>query len=194
MWIQCDKQISGVVHGLKCTTKIKYRHLLRSLKSKGNKYIKKSICQRVLRNNNKVYWNEILKIRKSTTQLPSIIDDCEDNSYIVGLFKTNYSDVYNSVSTPVHIVNSLYSKINKLILNSNETRQPHITNCDVRTAIKGLKSDKSDGSTDLTSNSLINGTDLLFKCISNVFTIMLQHGYAPKHFMMSTIVPIPKGM
>ena len=23
---------------------------------------------------------------------------------------------------------------------------------------------------------------------------MLQHGYAPKHFMMSTIVPIPKGM
>ena len=23
---------------------------------------------------------------------------------------------------------------------------------------------------------------------------MLQHGYAPKHFMMSTIVSIPKGM
>ena len=60
--------------------------------------------------------------------------------------------------------------------------------------MKGLKSDKSDGSTDLTSDSLINGTDLLFKCISNVFTIMLQHGYAPKHFMMPIIVPIPKGM
>ena len=52
MWIQCDKPISGVVHGLKCTTKTKYRHLLRSLKSKRNKYIKQSICQRVLRNNN----------------------------------------------------------------------------------------------------------------------------------------------
>ena len=34
----------------------------------------------------------------------------------------------------------------------------------------------------------------LFKCISNVFTIMLQHGYAPKQVMMSTIVPMPKGM
>ena len=86
------------------------------------------------------------------------------------------------VSTPVHIVDSLYSKINKLILDSHETRQPHITNCDVRTAIKGLKSDKYDDSTDLTSNSLINETDLLFKCISNVFTSILQHGYAPKTF------------
>ena len=65
----------------------------------------------------------------------------------------------------VHIVDSLYSKINKLILDSHKTRQPHITNVDVRTAMKGLKPDKSDGSTDLTSDSLINGTDLLFKYI-----------------------------
>ena len=68
----------------------------------------------------------------------------------------------------------------------------HITNCDVRTAIKVLKSEKSDGSYDLTSDSINNGTDLIFKCISN--TIMLQHGYAPKHFMLSTIVSIPKGI
>ena len=27
-----------------------------------------------------------------------------------------------------------------------------------------------------------------------MFTIMLQHGYAPKHFMMSSIVPITKGI
>ena len=71
----------------------------------------------------------------------------------------------------------MYSKINNLILGSHETCQPRITNCDVHTAIKGLKSEKSDGFTDLTSDSLINGTALLFKCISNVLTIMLQHGY-----------------
>ena len=66
-----------------------------------------------------------------------------------------YSDLYNSVSTtPVHIVDSLHSKINKPILDSHETHQPHITNCDVRTAMKGLKSYKSDGFTDLTSDSL----------------------------------------
>ena len=106
---------------------------------------------------------------------------------IVSLFETTYSDLYNSVSTPGHIVDSLYSKINKLILDSHETRQPHLTNCDVRTAIKGLKSEKS-----LIDKSF--GNDLLFKCISNVFTIMLQHGYEPKHCMMSTIVPIPRRM
>ena len=98
------------------------------------------------------------------------------------------------MSTPVHIVDSLYSKINKLILDSHETRQPHLPNCDVRTAIKGLKSGKSDGFTDLTSDSFINGTDLFVKWISSVFTIMLQYGYAPKHVMMATIVPIHKGI
>ena len=103
-----------------------------------------------------------------------------------------YIMVYLRIHVLVHIVDSLYSKINKLILGSHETRQPRITNCDVRTAIKGLKSEKSDGFTDLTSDRLINGTDLLFKCISNVLTIMLQHGYAPTHFIVSTIVPIPK--
>ena len=137
-----------------------------------------------------MHWNEILKIRKYSTQLPSINDDCDDNTYIVSIFKSTYSDLYNSVSTPVHIVDSLYSKIHKLILNSHEASQPHITISDVRTEIKGLKSEKSDGSTDLTSASLFNGTDLLSKCIFNVFTIMLQHGYASKHFMISTTVPI----
>ena len=51
-----------------------------------------------------------------------------------------------------------------------------------------------NGSTDITSDSLINGTDLLFKCISNVSTIMLQLDYAPKRFIMATIVAIPKCM
>ena len=40
---------------------------------------------------------------------------------------------------PVHIVDSLYSEIKKRILDSHETRQPHITNCDVRAAIKDLR-------------------------------------------------------
>ena len=71
----------------------------------------------VLRNNNRVYWNEIVKIRKSTTQLPSIMDDCDDDTYIVSLFKTTYSDLYNSVSTPVHMVDSLYStSINSFLI------------------------------------------------------------------------------
>ena len=108
-------------------------------------------------------------------------------SHIFTLF---FSDIHNIFSY-IHYVLSYDDPVFSYI---HETRQPHITNCDVRSAIKGLKSEKSDGSIDLRSDSLINGTDLLFKCISNVFTIMLQYGYAPKHFMMSTSFPIPKCM
>ena len=66
----------------------------------------------------------------------------------VSLFKTTYTDLYNSVSTLAHVTCALQLRIRK--------------------------SDISDGSTDLTSDSLINVTDLFFKCISSVFTIMLQ--------------------
>ena len=34
MWIQCDKPISGVVHGLKCATKTKYRHFFTFIEKK----------------------------------------------------------------------------------------------------------------------------------------------------------------
>ena len=74
------------------------------------------------------------KNKEINYQLPYINDDCDDNTYIVRLFKTAYSDLYNSVSTPVHIVDSLYIKINQLILDSHKTR-PYITNSDVRTAM-----------------------------------------------------------
>ena len=47
------------------------------------------------------------------------------------------------------------------------------TNCDVRTAIKGLKSEKSDGSTELTSDSLIN--ELIY-CL-NIYRMCLPLYY-----------------
>ena len=50
---------------------------------------------------------------------------------------------------PVHVVDSLYNKINKLVIDNHETRQTHITNCDVRTAIKCLRSENFHGSTDI---------------------------------------------
>ena len=43
-----------------------------------------------------------IKMRKFTTQLSPFIDDCDDNTYIVSLFKTTYNDLYNNVSTHVH--------------------------------------------------------------------------------------------
>ena len=48
--------------------------------------------------------------------------------------------VYLKLPTVIYIVDSLYSKINQLILDSHETHQPHITDCDMRSAMQGLKS------------------------------------------------------
>ena len=92
-------------------------HLLPSLKNIRKHYIKQSICQRVLRNNNNVYWNEIKK--------GNLLASCHLFLMIVILFEATYGNLYNSIYTHVHIVDSLYNTINKLILDSHETRKPH---------------------------------------------------------------------
>ena len=48
-----------------------------------------------------------------------------------------------------------------------KTRQPRQI-CDVRTAIKGLESGRSDDFIDMTSDNLINRIELLFLCLSNI--------------------------
>ena len=53
---------------------------------------------------------------------------------------------------------------------------------------------KGDGYDGLTSYYLLNGTPLIFHCLSVLFTAMLKHGYAPKCFCISTVIPIPTGM
>ena len=50
-------------------------------------------------------------------------------------------DLHNSVSSSVHKVDTFSSKINIFIIESHEPHQPHITNCDVVTANKSLKSE-----------------------------------------------------
>ena len=42
------------------------------------------------------------------------------------------------------------------------------------------------------SESLINGTDILFSCLANAFHLMITHGITCEKFNKSFLVPIPK--
>ena len=56
-----------------------------------------------------------------------------------------------------------------------------------------LKGGKNDGFDGLTSDFILNGTDLLCQHLSTLFLLMLSHCIAPSSFCMSTMIPIPKG-
>ena len=43
------------------------------------------------------------------------------------------------------------------------------------------------------SNKFLHSTHLLYTCIAQLFSVMLCYGFAPRLFLRSTIIPVPKG-
>ena len=63
---------------------------------------------------------------------------------------------------------------------------------DVLDAVKHLKRGKHDGNIGYFSDHIINGSPRLYVQLSLLFSSMLSHGYVPKDFLLSTLIPIPK--
>ena len=70
--------------------------------------------------------------------------------------------------------------------------QHTITVGDIDKGINGLHNNKRDGTCDMLSDHLINGTPNLNVHLSLLFTAMLRHGFSPSQFCMSKLIPIPK--
>ena len=68
-----------------------------------------------------------------------------------------------------------------------------INHASVSYSIHTLKGGKNDGFDGLTSDFILNGTDLLCQHLSTLFSLMLSHCIAPSSFCMPTMIPIPKG-
>jgi hypothetical protein len=67
----------------------------------------------------------------------------------------------------------------------------YFSTADVKKAVSGLKTGKSDGQNQQ-SDHLINGTPLLFRKLAQLFTAMINHGFAPDSFLLGTLSPIVK--
>ena len=62
----------------------------------------------------------------------------------------------------------------------------------VSNAIVKMKSDKISDNDLVYSNNFIFGTNLLYRCLSILFTSMIHHGFASQAFICANIIPIPK--
>ena len=63
---------------------------------------------------------------------------------------------------------------------------------DVIKAVNHLKSDKYNDDGILMSNNFLHGTHLLYTCIVQLFSAMLCYVFAPRLYLRSTMIPIPK--
>ena len=132
-----------------------------------------------------------------------MVDGVKDDSQIANLFKDKYERLFNSVKNVESETELLKQNIHseaETICNKSDTcreskcEQIHfISSADVSIAIKKLKSDKVNDNGLVYSNNFKNGTELLFKYLSILFTLMVHHGFCPPTFICANIIPIPKG-
>ena len=67
-----------------------------------------------------------------------------------------------------------------------------ITVHDIKSGLKQLKLGKGDLQSGLLSDDILYGGDRLHTVLSLLFSAMINHSYAPKNFLLSSIIPIPK--
>ena len=124
------------------------------------------MAQAISENDNRHLWNEAKKMKKTNSSTPNIIDNVSGSENISEVFTHKFKDLYNSVGFESRDLETLMSKLNKLInkdhtghrLNTNIIKK--ITVRDVIDAVTKLKSDKKD-ETGLNINHLKLGSDRL---------------------------------
>ena len=120
-----------------------------------------------------------------------------DSKDISNEFANNYNTLYNSVSSDLTDLQSMARAIREDITIASESTVhifPRvITIPDIKSAISKLQAGKSGGVSPVTSDCFIHGSDSLYYFIAMLFNTMLLHGTIPSDFLVSILIPIPKG-
>ncbi len=144
------------------------------------------------------FWASMAKMRGNKVTTSRQIDGFTEESDILRIFTNKYEHIYNSVGYSCSAVETLLYDINVDITNRclgaiNEDNHLHYINKDsITSAVCDMKAGKSDGYDGLSSDYIINGTDLLNLYITCLFNCIIRHGHCPRSFCVSTLVPIPK--
>ena len=151
----------------------------------------------MLSHNNRDYWKEISKIRSKWRSSFSVKNGYNDSTDIANEFASKYNVLYNSVTSDPTDMQSMALSIRKHIITTSESTDhsfPHvITMPDIKYDVKKLRAGKSGGISAVTSDCFIHGTDSLYAFIAMLFNAMLLHGTIPNYFLVSILIPIPKG-
>ena len=129
-----------------------------------------------------------------------VVDGTSGDANIANLFRGKYVLLFNSVESTddeltelnEHIKSAIASKCDCPDTTGDKNHCHEICSSDVSNAIVKMKSDKISDNGLVYSNNFIFGTNLLYRCLSILFTSMINHGFAPQAFICANIIPIPK--
>jgi len=195
-WKENNSPRSGYYADMRRQSRAKYHYAIRYISRERSSISASKMAESLLKNNDKDFWHEVKKVRGVKTQLPSTVDGITGESEICDVFAQKYESLLNCVSYDQGEMSSIVSDIDKNILSSCSNHSCYndhvITVKQVSEAVNELKPNKRDGNEGCQSDHLINGTHRLHVLLSQLYTTMLYHAYAPDSFLLATVTSIPK--
>jgi len=174
-------------------TRAAYHYAIRYVKRNDDSIISEKVAQAKLNNNARDFWSEVKRIRSHRSGSSRTVDGQTDPSSIADVFDKNYRELYSSVPYDFNEMQRINENINCL-LSSEQMSSDYIYSCnDVKDAVSQFKAHKSDGHSGLSSDHIINASDLYFTNLALLFSSIVIHGKVPDSYLLSTVVPIPVG-
>jgi len=110
-------------------------------------------------------------------------------------FPNNYRKLYSSVPYDFNDLQRINKDIN-CWLSFEQMSSDYNYSCrptDVKDVVSHLKTHKSDGNLGQSSDHIFNAIDLFFTNLALLFSSIVIHGKIPDSYLLSTVVPLPKG-
>ena len=193
LWIQCGRPHNGQIADVMRSTRAKYHYRLRWVKRHEDRIRNERIASDLVNGRTRDYWKEIKAIKGSSRCMPLSMDNEYDDAKIADIFAQKYEKLYNCINVDKNDLNTLLEVIDGKIDDSTRNQSSCcVSVSDIELAICSLNAGKSDGSTELTSDHIINGCKTLHVHLSMLFSSMLRHGTSPNMLKTACMVPIPK--
>jgi hypothetical protein len=172
LWILNGKPPNGLIYDNMKTSRKTYHYSIRSVRKQENQLRKVN------------FLNAILK---------SSINGYNNAKDISEAFAAEYSALYNSCTYSDNYIDDLMLTIQSDInMSPTSLNDCNVQKCNIKNAIRKIKSNKSDGVFELVSDNLKYADDDLYDHLAILFRSCLIHGFVPIALLMSTIIPIPK--
>ncbi|CAG2248802.1 unnamed protein product [Mytilus edulis] len=152
----------------------------------------------------RLFWKLVKRCKPSTSRIyPEIIhngDTCNDPESIANAFMDYFSNICTTDNTDTfdtskkQFIDSAYSEILNTCCNSNENLPGGvIKESEVRDIVKSLMRKKASGHDKIQNEHLIYGGEVLIRCLTSFFNLIVKKGRVPYDWKFGLLVPLFKG-
>ena len=194
IWVNAGRPREEILAQIMRQTRAKYHYFIHWAHNNQSHLKWGRMAEAIANNDSRNFWQECKRISGYPKSVSNIVDGITGDDHIAELFARKYQGVYNSVPIAESDMSNIKCEINRRLVTENNVDIACIDSGEVHDAIKRLNAGKDDGDIGMYSNHILLANDIFMKHISNLFSMMLSHGYTPEYMIRAVITSIPKNV